>query len=149
MNHRAASVSVVILMAMICSCVFGSSKLQDKVCFQNGCVDVKVALKDQDLMRGLQFKKSLPADRGMLFVFPETSLHRFWMKDTLIPLDMVWLDDNKTVIFMESHVLPCPKDPCPVYGPLEPSRYVLEVNAGYAKTLGIHIGHQARFEIHP
>lgn len=125
------------------SCSF--SETHEKVCFKNRCVDVEIVSRKEDLRRGLQFRTSLDKNAGMLFVFPGRGTVRFWMKDTKIPLDMIWMDDDKKVIFMAAHVPPCSHDPCPTYGPLEPSRYVLEINAGYAARLGINAGEQAEF----
>lgn len=111
------------------------------------CVNVEVALSDQDLRRGLQGRNSLKEDAGMLFIFPRPGLYNFWMKDTLISLDIIWLDENQTVIFIAENLPRCFKDPCPVYGPQSPSRYVLEVNAGYAKKTGLRIGDDADFQL--
>ena len=78
----------------------------------------------------------------MLFVFPEPGVYRFWMKGTLFALDMIWLDEDKKVIYIEKNALPCEDQWCPVYGPGEKARYVLEVNAGVSEEFKIEIGHQ-------
>lgn len=89
-------------------------------------------------MRGLQFRSHLPANRGMLFIFKdENQIQKFWMKDTRIPLDMIWLDQEGRIIEVLEDVPPCVADPCPVYGPDEPAAYVLELNAGTADDLGL------------
>ncbi len=77
-------------------------------------------------------RPSLRADRGMLFLFPTTDVHSFWMKDTLIPLDMVWIDDASRVVDVKANVPPCKADPCPSYTPSGAARYVLELAAGQA-----------------
>ena len=127
-----------------CSCRMPFSR-QNLACFKRHCIDVEVAQKESDLLRGLQARGSLRENTGMLFIFPQSGLYNFWMKDTLIPLDIIWLDEGKNVIHVASHVLPCRKDPCPTYGPLKQSRYVLEINAGDAAKLNIHPGDRARF----
>ena len=101
-------------------------------------VDLAQTISEKEI--GLSARESIGDNEGMLFVFPETSLHRFWMNDTLIPLDMIWFDDDKTVIFIQSHVPPCLKDPCLTYGPPKESRYVLEVNAGFTAKHDIQVG---------
>jgi len=71
------------------------------------------------------YRKSVPAHYGMLFVFQDTSVHDFWMKNTLISLDMVWLDKNFTVVDIK-HAIPCTQDPCSIYHPQGPASYVVE-----------------------
>jgi uncharacterized protein len=112
------------------------------VCFGPSCVKAELALTDLEHMRGLMGRKSLPPDAGMLFVFDEEGVYPFWMKDTLIPLDMVWLDSNLEVVHI-AHALPCTQDPCGVYDPGKRARYVLEVNGGYAQEKGIAVGEKA------
>lgn len=64
----------------------------------------------------------------MLFVFPITGIYKFWMKNTLISLDMIWIDDDKRIIDIVTAPI-CEKDPCSTYGPDQNARYVLELNA--------------------
>ena len=84
---------------------------------------------------------------GMLFVFSESRRQGFWMKDTRIPLDIIWMDDSRRVTFIAAGAPPCMMDSCPSYTPDKESLYVLEVNAGEAARSGIHPGDQARFHI--
>ena len=74
----------------------------------------------------------------MLFIFDEQSPKTFWMKNTKIPLDMVFLDSNWTVVEIKRDVPPCFEDPCERYTSL-PAQYVLEVNAGAAREIGVGI----------
>jgi uncharacterized protein len=78
-------------------------------------------------------RTAMDENGGMLFIFPKIAARPFWMKDTLIPLDMIWLDDTGKVVHIHRDVPPCPPaqgDTCPAYGPKEPTaRYVLELNA--------------------
>jgi uncharacterized membrane protein (UPF0127 family) len=83
----------------------------------------------------------------MLFIFDLNQPQRFWMKDTLISLDMIWLDFAKRVVHIEHHVPPCAGDPCPSYGPRESILYVLEVNAGHAREMGLAVGTQLQFHL--
>lgn len=98
-------------------------------------------------MRGLQFRGSLDSYSGMLFIFPQSRRHSFWMKDTLIPLDMIWMDHGRKIVHIEHDVPPCREDPCPVYTPPQEALYVLEVNAGTAGALGLQLGDEAEFKI--
>jgi uncharacterized membrane protein (UPF0127 family) len=105
-------------------------------------VPVEIARTEPERARGLMFRTSLAAGAGMLFVFDETGDHPFWMKNTLIPLDMIFIDDVGRITGVVARAVP---------GSLEPrsggpSRYVLEVNAGWAEANGIASGDQVRFE---
>lgn len=117
----------------------------DQVCFRQHCYHVEIADDDMERMRGLQNRTTLFPDAGMLFIFPESERHAFWMKDTLIPLDMIWLDSSRKVVHIESNVPPCRKDPCPTYTPATAALYVLELNAGQAASRGITLGDKAEY----
>lgn len=103
-------------------------------------IKLEVVSNDIARARGLMFRENLPADRGMLFLFATDDLHSFWMKNTLIALDMIWLAADGTVVHVERGVPPCKADPCPSYGPEVPSRHVLELAAGGAERYGIESG---------
>jgi len=92
--------------------------------------------------RGLMHRKKLPADAGMLFVFPKQEVLEFWMKDTLIPLDMIFLDRDRKVVGVVENAKPLTED---ARGVGKPSIYVLEVNAGFASKHGVGAGTTAEF----
>jgi len=107
--------------------------LQPHVTFPDGTrIWVEIAADDPTREQGLMFRDRMAADRGMIFVFPASGDYPFWMKNTLIPLDMVWIDEGKRVVHVSSNVPPCKADPCPSYPPNAVARYVLETNAGVA-----------------
>ena len=116
-----------------------------QVCFYTECVKVEVAATPDERAKGLQYRQSMGRDEGMLFIFPSSAHQSFWMKDTLIPLDIIWFDARKRIVFFLSNVLPCETDQCPVYTPDSNARYVLEVNAGVVAELGLSVGDQAFF----
>ncbi|HLD70038.1 MAG TPA: DUF192 domain-containing protein [Candidatus Omnitrophota bacterium] len=122
-----------------------SQPIRDVVCFQEKCVQVEIAQKPGELTRGLQFREQLAFDAGMLFIFPHSHKHSFWMKDTKIPLDMIWMDSSRRVVDVKKNVPPCIKDPCAVYTPQSEARYVLEINSGAADVFKIHSGDTASF----
>jgi hypothetical protein len=95
--------------------------------------------------RGLMFRPRLAPRTGMLFVFPAVDRHAIWMKNCLIALDLVWLDDDKRVVAIEAGAPPCAKDPCPIYEPPIPSRYVLELPTGAARLERLVVGSVVRF----
>ncbi len=110
-----------------------------KICFQKHCFSVEIAQTEEQRMKGLMFRENFPEDAGMLFIFDEPGMHGFWMKNTLIPLDMIWLDDDMRVVYIEENALPCKEEPCPVYFSGSSARYVLELNAGIARKIGLKV----------
>jgi hypothetical protein len=106
---------------------------------------VQIAQTNEELERGLQYRDSMPKDEGMLFIFPQNVQAMFWMKNTLFPLDIIWINEDKKIVHIEKNVPPCLQEICPTYGPTEPVLYVLEVNAGFANANNISVGNQAVF----
>jgi len=89
---------------------------------------------------GLMFRPALAADHGMLFPFSTTDRHGIWMKNMLIPIDILWLDDHRTIVHIEPNVPPCRQEPCLIYQPPTPARYVIELAAGAAAKDGLATG---------
>jgi len=103
-------------------------------------VEAEIADNAVKRMRGLMFRKSLGENEGMLFVFDKESFNRFWMMNTTIPLDAIHFDANGTVVDVIA-MEPCKSlVSCPIYTPKAESKYVLEVNQGFAEKNGIEIG---------
>ena len=98
---------------------------------------MEVVATNSDRMRGLMFRKSLAANAGMIFLFQEEREHSFWMKNTLIPLDMVFVSSAWKVVGALENVLPLTEDPRTVG---IPSQYVLEFSAGTIKRIGVSNG---------
>jgi uncharacterized protein len=104
---------------------------------------LEVAATTAEQTKGLSGLSSLPTNQGMLFSFSDEAVRCFWMKNTLIPLDMIWLDANKQVVHIEPDVSPksYPKTFCPN----TPAQYVIELNAGQAQAAGITTGQSLNF----
>ena len=100
---------------------------------------VEVARTPAEKTKGLMYRAELPENHGMLFIFDKDSPRTFWMKNTLIPLDMIFINSQMKVVEVKSKVPPCREDPCPSY-PSEPAMYVLEINGGLAERKGIVVG---------
>lgn len=111
----------------------------------------EVADTTEKRARGLMFRDSLPEDRGMLFTFPEPQHWSFWMKNTRIALDIIWMDRDKKVVHVERNVPGCNRsdDGCPQYQPNESALYVLELPAGRADSLRLRRGATLRFQVPP
>ena len=98
---------------------------------------VEIAADDQSRAMGLMFRDELPDDRGMLFLFRREAPRSFWMRNTRIPLDIIYLDQDLRVVSIAADVKPCRRDPCPSYPSRGAAQFVLELNAGKASRLGL------------
>lgn len=92
---------------------------------------------------GLQYRRELAENRGMIFIFPTESQQSFWMKNTPITLDMIFIDRSLKIVGIVERTQPFSLDP---RGVAVPSRYVLEINGGLSKRHGIQVGDSVRFE---
>lgn len=105
-------------------------------------VKVELARTPEELTRGLMFRDSLGANEGMLFLFPRSEIRRFWMRNTHIPLDMVFLDSSRVVVGIEENAVPLDETS---RGPDTPAQYVVEVRGGLARQHGLGVGARAEF----
>lgn len=103
-------------------------------------VSVEIARTAAERARGLMFRERLAPNDGMLFVFDGPGFYPFWMKDTLIPLDILWLDASGRVVSIAASVPPCKADPCPTYPPAGDASYVVEVVSGFAREHHVRVG---------
>jgi uncharacterized membrane protein (UPF0127 family) len=118
-----------------------------RITFPDGyTVSVEIAADDETRAQGLMYRDQVRQGWGMLFLFAKTGDYPFWMKNTLIPLDMVWIDEGHKVVAVAKDVPPCKADPCPSYPPNAPARYVLELGAGEAQKHRIVKGATLQFQ---
>jgi uncharacterized membrane protein (UPF0127 family) len=104
----------------------------------------ELAMRPEERERGLMFRETLEDGQGMLFAFPSIQVRSFWMKNTRIPLDMLFLDSDKRIVGIVHQAQPgSTKD----VGVDEASQYVLEVPGGYCRRHGVRPGLQTRFEL--
>ncbi len=127
------SVPVVTLAALLFFPSVGDARPVPQVCHTKHCVNVEVVSKSEDTSRGLMYRDRLGKDKGMLFVFNQDSRYRFWMKNMKFSLDILWIDQQGTIVSIALDVPACAVDPCPGYTPEKEARYVLELNSGYTK----------------
>lgn len=112
----------------------------------NYAVSVEVASDDATREQGLMYRDHLADDRGMIFLFTQSGEYPFWMKNTLIPLDMIWMDGEHRIVHIASNVQPCKADPCPNYPPNAKAFSVLELAAGVAARHHLADGNVLKFE---
>ncbi|MEX6507500.1 DUF192 domain-containing protein [Jiella sp. M17.18] len=109
-------------------------------------LDIEIAATESERETGLMNRSSMPQDHGMLFVFDATGPVAFWMKNTLIPLDMLFIDDKGTVKSIKTNAQPLDETPIPSGVPV---RYVLELNGGAAARLDVKTGDRLETEAIP
>lgn len=116
---------------------------------QGTVIMAELATTAEERARGLMFRPTLEQNRGMLFTFAEPQLWSFWMKNTRIPLDIIWMDGRKKIVHIERGVPTCSRtdDGCPQYQPNENALYVLELAAGSADALKLERGATLRFRL--
>ena len=134
--------SVIILLFLVIMITTQSSRPK-QICFETVCLDIDIAQTPEQLSNGLMGVTFLPPNSGMLFMFPEESTYSFWMKNTLIPLDIIWLSSDLEIVHIE-HAIPCTEDPCQTYTPDYPARYVLETNLNFTVENSISLGDSIR-----
>jgi uncharacterized membrane protein (UPF0127 family) len=105
-------------------------------------LQVEIADDDDERQKGLMFREQLAEDEGMLFIFPSERRNSFWMHNTLIPLDMFFIDSSWTVVGVVEKAEPLTDSPRQV---ARMSQYVLEVPGGFAKRHGYGAGQKLRF----
>jgi uncharacterized membrane protein (UPF0127 family) len=106
---------------------------------------VEVARTPAQHQHGLMGRTSMPADHGMLFIFRQSRPRTFWMKNTLIPLDILFFNRQRKLVTIQANAQPCKTTPCKLYPSKVPMRYALELNAGTAARIGAHKGDVIRF----
>jgi uncharacterized protein len=120
---------------------------EPRAIFPDGHVfKLEIARTAEEKARGYMFRDNVGRKEGMLFLFPNSDFHSFWMKNCRIPLDIIWLDQELRVVHVEPKVPPCRADPCPDYTPMRKAQYVLEVRAGMSERTGLRIGDPIRIE---
>ena len=104
---------------------------------------VEVVITPAAIKQGLSGRPSLPTGKGMLFAFGSVSKQGMWMIEMLFPLDIVWLDENLTVVYITKNCEPCPNaSACPTYSSVYRVKYAIEMTAGEADTYGFSVGKQ-------
>jgi uncharacterized protein len=125
--------------------VTGSSPASPKAIAPDGHeFRLEIAATPEQQARGYMYRERVGRNEGMLFIFPSSDFHSFWMKNCLISLDILWLSEDLSIVHLEQEVPPCRKDPCPSYPSMSKARYVLEVASGMAGKHGMRVGGKIR-----
>jgi uncharacterized membrane protein (UPF0127 family) len=114
-----------------------------QVCTSNVCFSVEIPATQSQMEYGLMNRSHLDCDKGMLFVFGKEGNYSFWMKNTLIPLDIIWINSSQNVVYIKKNAQPCTPDYCPSIVPRKNAKYVLEINGGLSDKYEIKVGDKA------
>ncbi len=115
--------------------------MSSKVIINEKSFNVEIADNPAERAQGLMFRKELKENSGMLFIFPSSEKYSFWMKNTFIPLDIIWIDENLEIVYIHENAQPC-KDECNSITPDKEAKYILEINSGLSERYGIEIGNR-------
>lgn len=129
-----------------------------KGCYENSFVTLttnvdkhnfKVEVADTFATRaeGLMFRENLPRDNGMLFIYNSEGNRSFWMKNTLIPLDMIFINSDLEIVDIQKNAQPCTNFFCKSYPSAKPAQYILEINGGLSEELGVNIGDKVKLNL--
>lgn len=130
--------TLVLLVLLVFFLFLPKQKGISQVCFSERCFKVEVADSPSEQERGLMFRENLEKDKGMLFVFKEEGNYPFWMNNTLIPLDIIWMNSNQEIVFIKEDAEPCGE----ICEPIDPKikvKYALELNGGAVSEKNIKI----------
>lgn len=105
-------------------------------------VDVEIAADDTQRAKGLMYRPYMPDSVGMLFVFEQSEPQAFWMKNTIIPLDIIYVGANKKIVSIQKNAVPYSEKSLPSEGD---AQYVVEVNAGFSDEHGLKPGDTISF----
>lgn len=100
-------------------------------------IDIEIADNEYETQTGLMYRNSMKNNQGMLFVFDDVAERSFYMKNTKIPLDLIFIDGNKTIVSFQENARPFDESSLPSKAP---AKYVLEVNAGMVHTWKLSVG---------
>lgn len=106
-------------------------------------LDIEIADTDYDIQTGLMYRTSMKENQGMLFLFPEERDIAFYMRNTKISLDIIYLNDQQQIVDFKENTTPMDETPLPS---AMPARYVLEINAGLSEKWGLDIGDRVVWE---
>ena len=110
-------------------------------------IETQVMIDQKDQARGMMFRESLAPDHGMLFLHKAMGTYAYWMYQVKIPLDIVWMDEQRRIVEIAADTPPCltAAHDCPTYGGHKSAKYVLELAGGMAKKYGLREGQYVGF----
>ncbi len=118
-----------------------------RICFPDTlCLQAEIADTDAARENGLMFREKLSESQAMLFIFPGEVLASFWLKNVKFPLDIIWLNADKTIVDIDTNCQPC-RENCQSYAPRVPAKYTIEVSAGFVEKNKVKAGDKLIFSL--
>lgn len=121
-------------------------ELGNNVCIGENCFETEIVDTPEGRTKGLMNREELGRYNGMIFIWEEEGVYPFWMKNTKIDLDMIWINNDKEIVFIQRNAVPCESEVCKIYNPEKNAKYVLEINGGLSQEFGIEIGDFVDFD---
>ena len=145
MKFKILAIAFVIIIFVLVFFIFQSINLRNNnglatITIAGKVIQAEIADTYSERAKGLMFRKELAEGKGMLFVFENEQQVSFWMKNTLIPLDLIFIDKDFKIVDIKQDFQLCQKEVCPTYSPKKTVKYVLEVNSGFIQENGVKIG---------
>lgn len=140
--HRVFAAVICALTAVLASGTATGESVQRRIHIGTHVFLAEVAADDASRMRGLMFREHLPGNAAMLFIFEHEQPLAFWMKNTLIGLDILYFDRHGKLVDLQANLPPCRIAECPAYPSARPARYAVELAAGTSAELEIKTGDQ-------
>lgn len=136
-----------LLIFILFNCILCSSANKYcKIFLPNGVsLTAELAVTDEEKELGLMFRDSINWDQAMLFIFEEETIPAFWMKDVRFSIDIIWLNKEKRIVYINKDVSPCKEEPCPTYSPDSFASYVLELKAGSSDKYNLKLYDKIQF----
>jgi uncharacterized protein len=107
-------------------------------------IEIEVADTPKETQQGLMYRQKMDENKGMLFIFPDMQPRGFWMKNTLISLDIIYVDADKTIVSIQKNTTPLSEQSLPSDGK---AQYVIEINAGFVDNYGLKAGDKVDFQV--
>tara|TARA_R100001369_G_scaffold92401_1_gene137278 strand:- start:155 stop:649 length:495 start_codon:yes stop_codon:yes gene_type:complete len=107
-------------------------------------LSIEIADNEYETQTGLMYRTRLETNQGMLFIFPDVDFRSFYMKNTKIPLDIIYIDEAKTIVSIQKNAKPFDETSLPSGAP---AKYVLEINGGLSNTWQLSVGNRISFEV--
>jgi len=107
---------------------------------------IEILKNEWELAKGLSGRESLAENKGLLFVFPSSEKHGFWMRGMKFPIDIIWIDNGEVIDIKQNAPIPLTQN-YETYSPSAPANYVLEINAGLSEKYGFKVGDKVKMKL--
>lgn len=151
MNQQLTTLIARIILLTTLQCAFSTATADPEKrgtvgFYEHGQIEIEIADTEDLRVQGLMHRTQLAESQGMLFVYPDQAVRGVWMKNTLLPLDVLFLSADGKIVSILHRLTPCAKEPCTVYTSTTDAMYMLEVNAGFVDRHQLKVGQDLMLE---